>query len=495
MSLRDYLKHGRRWLWVLILAPVAGGAAAFLITSTIDPTYAATAEIAVNQVQDDAGPTYASVLGNQSLTTTYAHLVTSSKNLERAAASLHGGTFEDRQVSASAVEGTFLIRVRAEDRNPDRAAEIANAVANAFPGFIREVQLAGDDATGRPINTVFISEPAVAVDSPVAPATRTNVIIGVVLGLAVALAAVAFIEYMDDRVRSDEDLERLGSPFLGSVARLDRSGGLLAGGPTRRPGPEEEAFVENLRHVAANLQFALTPGTPHVILVTSAQQGDGKTTVASNLAVALSRLSRNTLVLDGDLRRPAIHRSFRLPNASGLSNAIAGAVEEPKVFQLSDTLSVLTSGPVPPNPSELLASPRLTAIIQDLSQRFEAVIVDCPPMAGIADTALWLSRTGAAVLVLRHGDSHSHAVKRCIIEIESRGVALLGTVLNFTPRESQAAYGYRYGYAQGPRSKPGRITRALGPLAWWNRPGRGDRRHDTEPPGLDHPAPSGIARD
>lgn len=480
MTLRDYLERGRRWLWLFVLALIAGGGGALLVSLGIDPTYASTAQITVNQVQESSGgPTYSSVLGNQSLTTTYARLVTSSKNLDRAAASVTPGVIDENRVSASAVRDTFLIDIRVTDRDPQRAADVANAVANAFPEYIKDVQLSGVSDGDRQINTVFISEPAEAETTPVSPDIRLNTVLGAFLGLLVAVGGVALFEYLDDRVRTREDVELLGIPFLGGILRL--------GAPSRRFWPRigspdaaavEETFVENFRQVSASLGFSLGATPRKVIVVTSLLPGEGKTTVTSNLAWALSRSARRTLIIDGDLRRPSVHQSFSLPNSAGLTTAVVSNPRAPEsvIARVSETLFVMTSGPVPPNPGELLASQRLGALLDAVKESFDVVLIDCPPMAGMADTPLWLARADGAVLVLAHERTRTGTVRRAVAEFTASGVPLLGTVLNFVPEGDRSAYGYAYGYRYGRQTRTSRrrtLRRLLTP--WKLRP-RGQRQ-------------------
>lgn len=491
MTLRDYLERGRRWLWLFVLALAAGGGVAFLVSLSIEPTYASTAQITVNQVQESSGgPTYSSVLGNQSLTTTYARLVTSSKNLGRAAASVTPGVIDEKRVSASAVRDTFLIDIRVTDPDPQRAADVANAVANAFPEFIKDVQLSGVSEGDRRINTVFISEPAEPESTPVSPDLRLNTVLGAFLGLLVAVGGVALFEYLDDRVRTREDVEALGIPFLGGILRL--------GPPSRRFWPRisrpdaaavEETFVENFRQVSASLGFSLGATPRQVIVVTSLMPGEGKTTVTSNLGWALSRSARRTLIIDGDLRRPSVHQSFSLPNSAGLTTAVVSNPRAPEsvISQVSETLFVMTSGPVPPNPGELLASQRLGSLLDAVKASFDVVLIDCPPMAGMADTPLWLARADGAVLVLAHERSRTGTVRRSVSEFEASGVPLLGAILNQIPNSDRSAYGYGYGYGyryatRGRVSQRRRAKRLLRP--WRLRPRVGRQGGPITPPDL-----------
>ncbi|HMS60577.1 MAG TPA: Wzz/FepE/Etk N-terminal domain-containing protein, partial [Tepidiformaceae bacterium] len=222
MTLRDYLKVARRWALVVVLGCVLSGGAAYLLTTRMDKVYQARAVILVNQRENQAAPSLQDIQGSQSLTKTYAELVTTSNNLERAAQILGNTNIKtlQKKVSADAVPETQLIEVLAEDRNADRAALIANTVAGLFPGYVEEAQLAGSE-TRTTINTVFVAEKALAPEDPVRPNPRVNVILGLVLGLMVMVAAVGLIEYFDDGVKEREDIERLAVPYLGSVLLAD----------------------------------------------------------------------------------------------------------------------------------------------------------------------------------------------------------------------------------------------------------------------------------
>jgi receptor protein-tyrosine kinase len=448
VSLRDSIERARRWWWVLLVSVLAGGAGAWAVSTRITERYSATAQITVNQVQDVSGLTYSAIIGNESLTRTYARLIISSKNLERAQTDLGGRAIDASNVSASAVPNTFLIEVTVTDNQPARAAELANAIADVFPEFIKDVQLSGTDANGRQLNTVFVSEPAAPSDTPVSPNYQLNVVLGSLLALLLVAGAIGVFEYLDDRVRSREDLDAVSVPFVGSIPRLEEPARglrrLFGGGSRDMSGPFEESF----RQLTTGLVLTLQASQRKTIVITSAVPSEGKSTVAVNVGWAISRLSVRTLVIDGDLRRPSVHGTLGLPNRVGLTTGlVSGAPDlESLIVQVAENLYVLTSGPISPNPGEIITTELLTRLMGKLEEKFDLIIIDSPPFNGLADASLWLLRADGCMLVVAHGQSRPGPLKSLVASIESTGVPLIGAILNFVP-SAELMHGYSYDYS------------------------------------------------
>lgn len=457
MTLRDYLKVARRWALVVVLGCVLSGGAAYLLTTRMDKVYQARAVILVNQRENQAAPSLQDIQGSQSLTKTYAELVTTSNNLERAAQILGNTNIKSLQkkVSADAVPETQLIEVLAEDRNADRAALIANTVAGLFPGYVEEAQLAGSE-TRTTINTVFVAEKALAPEDPVRPNPRVNVILGLVLGLIVMVAAVGLIEYFDDGVKEREDIERLAVPYLGSVLLADVPKGAdkQEWVPSILSADPGDDLIESYRQVQASLAFALMASDVKVLLVTSPGQGEGKSTTAANLAEALAESSRRVLLVDGDLRKPDAHRYFSLPNSSGLTSTFLVDPQALPAFinHVGESLSVLTGGPVAPNPTELLSSRKMKATIDALAEMYDIVVIDCPPMLGLADASLWMPLVDGVLLVARQGKTRRSALEETVAAVRAGRKPLLGVVLNGSDRKRHFRYGYGYAYGYTRRS-------------------------------------------
>jgi capsular exopolysaccharide synthesis family protein len=254
-----------------------------------------------------------------------------------------------------------------------------------------------------------------------------------------------------------DDVEAIGVPFLGSVLQASPPRGVdrRTWVPSVVDSDPRSPLAESYRQVQANLAFALSATDCRVLLVTSPGQGEGKSTTAANLAHALAETSKKVLLIDGDLRKPDAHRYFSLPNSSGLTSTFLvepGSIDG-FVDRVSDQLSVLTGGPVAPNPTELLASNKLQAIVEHLRAPYDVVVVDSPPMLGLADAVLWTSLVDGVLVVARRGKTRRGALEETVGLVRSSRKPLLGVVLNGSRRRRSAAYDYRYGYGYGSAEK------------------------------------------
>ncbi|MGE5597275.1 MAG: polysaccharide biosynthesis tyrosine autokinase [Hyphomicrobiales bacterium] len=447
MTLRDFLRLARRWwLAVLVACSLAGGAA-YLVSRQMDPVYRAQATLLVNQAQNPAALTYQDILGSQQLTTTYAELATSNINLQRAVEQLQSEGVDvstlQKRVEAKPIKGTQLIRISAEDTDPKRAAEFANTVSEVFLGYIKDAQLAGNTDPGtHPLNTVFVAGSATPPASPVSPNIPLNVAVGVFVGLVLMVGGIAVIEYMNDRVNAREDLDSLGLAYLGGVIQTSR--------PRRdkswiaRPG-SNATLLESFRQVQANLAFALSTTPAKVILISSSQPSEGKSTVASNLAAALAESSKRVLLIDGDFRKPDAHRYFGFPNTIGLTSTVAAGPETATSFArpVSEFLSVLGAGPVPPNPTEMISSPRMAEAMAALRNEYDIIIIDSPPLLGIADSALWTNLSDAVVLVARRKKTRSGQLEESVRLVRASHKPLLGVIINGYSPHRMGYYYYR----------------------------------------------------
>jgi capsular exopolysaccharide synthesis family protein len=298
-------------------------------------------------------------------------------------------------------------------------------------------------------NNVRIIDTADVPEHPVRPKKKVALIVGLLSGLGLGLGLAFLIEMLDQTVRTQEDVEnKLRLPFLGQIPHKE-----VARGEVYQSLLSKELSLssEAVRNVRTMVDFASVTQNSKAIMLTSTIQGEGKSYVSSNLAVAFCQLGEKVLLISGDLRRPSIHKNFGVSTERGLSDFLA---KGQRVEELADLVQesevpgvhVLSSGPRPPNPSELLNTPRLGALMAWAKSNYDRVIVDCTPMYPIHDTLLWGRHVNSAVFVVRYGNTRAPLVTKACQRLQEGGVKILGAVVNAAKATglTYSSYGYYY---------------------------------------------------
>lgn len=305
----------------------------------------------------------------------------------------------------------------------------------------KEIGVAGGLST----NNVSVVDPARAPGGPSKPQPIKNLIAAAFIGLLLGLGVSFLLEALDETVRAPQDVEsQLGLPLLGTIPKLEKGVS-----PAEAAMNIRSSFSEAYYSTRTALQFSTDSGVPKSILVVSARPSEGKTTSAVNLAHSLARLGARVLLVDADLRNPSVHRVLMAQNSTGLSNYLSGGMSIDQLAQVVDipNLLVLTSGPLPPSPAELLSSARLTELLQEAMLAFDHVVIDGPPVMGLADAPLIGSRAAGTVLVVEAGQTGRRLVKAAIRRMRLANARMLGVLLTkFDARNSAYGYGYGYGY-------------------------------------------------
>ena len=303
-------------------------------------------------------------------------------------------------------------------------------------------------------NNIRVIDPAVTPEKPVRPRKLMNLAIGLLGGGLLGLMLVFVLEFLDQSVKSSEDLEeKLGLPFLGFVPyeklkKKEREYATLL-----KDG--NSLVAENVRNVRTMLDFSLAGEHNAPILITSSLQGEGKSHLSSNLLVALAQTGKKVLLVDGDLRRARVHRVFKLSTEKGLSNIWDA---DPKkadyaanIQPVKDVpnLFVMTSGQRPPNPAELLNTPKLADFIAWATQHYDQVVVDCPAIMPVSDTLLWGKYIPRAVFVIKYGQTNAKLAQLALDKLKKAGIKVLGAVIGHYRPEglSYGKYGYYKNYS------------------------------------------------
>jgi polysaccharide biosynthesis transport protein len=285
-------------------------------------------------------------------------------------------------------------------------------------------------------------EPAVANSAPIRPNVFTNTLLGIAVGLMLAAATVFAIEYLDDTLKtSDQITQVLGLPVIGYIAEMEHYKDIPYVSENPR-SPVSETF----RTLRTNLEFSSVDNPLKTLLLVSAHPAEGKTTVAANLAVTMAQGGKKVLLIDADLRRPRVHQFFGLSNRVGLSDLIRDSVSLPDVTRpWKDTsLSIITSGGIPPNPADLLSSDKMARILEAAKKAADMVIVDSPPFL-VADASILASRMDGVLLLVYPGKTPIDAALTTLEQMKRAGARIVGVVMNRIPRNRSHYYsGYRY---------------------------------------------------
>lgn len=312
--------------------------------------------------------------------------------------------------------------------------------------------------TGNQANTLEIVERAEPGYGPIGPNTTMNIALAGVIGALLAIGAILLLEYLDDTVKSGEEMAELtGVPFLGIVPRI-RAGRQMSDALVALHEPRSN-FSECMRVLRTNLQFSGLDHPMRTILVTSPQPTEGKSTTVANLAVVMAQAGRRVLVVDADLRRPVLHRLFEAPNTTGLTSMLMGNgwnVGDGFSPTALDTLTFLPSGPLPPNPAEVLGSQKMEALISRLLEQADVVIFDCPPLLTVTDSTVLATKVDGVVLVTDYGHTRRDAVRKAVDTLRQVGAHLLGTVLNRVDTRADGYYYYYYYYSHYYTDEEGR---------------------------------------
>ena len=445
LEFSDYLKVLRR-NWLLVVATtlvgllIAGAASAF-----VKPTYTSATQLFVS-IQN-SGSAQELQQGNtfsQARVQSYVKTVRTPIVLQPAISALGLPLTASQlaeKVTATTDANTVLINISVEDSSPVQAAAIAQAVANSLIQAIDSLEKPKNGGSS-PVNLSVVT-PAQAPVSPSAPNTKLNLLLGLLAGLAIGVAAAILRSALDTRIRGEADLRKVTDvPLLGGIA-FDQ---VAARKPLLTQSGPQSPRAESFRQLRTNLQFANVSGQARTVVVTSSLPGEGKSTTATNLAIALAQSGQTVCLVDADLRRPMVSEYLGLDRNAGLTSALVGNAHLNDLLQPwgEDQLFVLTSGPIPPNPSELLGSSEMQQLIRDLEATFDTVIVDAPPLLPVTDAAVLSQHVGGVVLVVGSDKIRTQDLHKSLNALDLVQATLLGVVMNRLPAKGPDAYAYSY---------------------------------------------------
>jgi capsular exopolysaccharide synthesis family protein len=291
---------------------------------------------------------------------------------------------------------------------------------------------------------IWVIDKAELPAAPSKPNKKRMLLLAVVLGLFGGIGLAFLVEYLDNTVKSEAELEhRFGRTVLGSVEKLGKKDGRIENHLVKKP---LSPLAESYRLIRSGLLLSSADRPPGTILVTSMVKNEGKTTTTVNLARVLAQDGRRVLVIDCDLRRPRLHALFRLDNQAGLSTYLSGNIDELAAREIEgEQISVIGSGPVPPNPAELLGSRRMAELLATMRERFEFVLLDSPPVQSVTDSLALARAADGTIVVVQYGVTTYDMLGAGMKRLGDVQANVLGFVINGLKKGEVG--GYYYGYS------------------------------------------------
>lgn len=466
-----------------LIGVLAGGAASILMT----PSYTAKTQLFV--AIQNSGSVLELQQGNsfsQARVQSYVKTVQSPIVLQPAIDELGLSTTAEElasRVAATNDLNTVLIDISVRDRSPVQAAALAQAIAGSLIKAVDALEKPKGGGAS-PISLSVIT-PAKASGSPSSPNSRFNVLLGLSVGLVLGLAAAILRSTFDHRIRGEADLRAVtDAPLLGGLtfsADADKR-------PLLTQAKPQSPRAESFRQLRTNLQFANVARRSKSVMITSSLPGEGKSTTATNLAISLAQSGQRVCLVDADLRRPMINEYLGLDRNVGLTTALVERIDVMELLQQwgEDDLFVLTSGQIPPNPSELLGTSEVALIFNRLEDAFDIVIIDTPPVLPVTDAAVISQHIGGVIVVVGVMSAKRNDLQRSFAGLALVEAEVLGVVLNRLPSRGADAYSYSYGAYEGSSSdtesrgdEPGSLSAPNGrqPSVF---PGRASLQEETE---------------
>lgn len=413
----------------------------------------------------DADPAVAAAIANQ----LGVELIKASPDLQGQEADIQKFVYQDLRATQTQIEATQAEVARLAEipkRKPAEEAQLnllEGRLTTLRSSYAALLAFASNDAS----NLVSVVEPAVAPLNPLSPRPLLNALLGSILSVLLLIAAIVIATYFDRSIKTAEDIQDvIGVPTLGTIPRMRSQRGWNEIYQLATILFPRSAAAEAYRTLRANLEFTSVDSPVRTLLITSPRPGDGKTVTAANLAVAFAQAGQRVLLVDADLRKPGVHTVFNAPNARGLSNLLrSDDTRWESVVQLTEqtNLRLLTTGPPPPNPAELLGTQRMRSVLERLKEAHDLLIIDSAPLLPVADSAVLSSFVDGTLLVIDVKRTSRDATRQAREALTKAGARVLGVLLNSLPAKEFSAYGdYSISAAEsdGGRSEESRVGSA-----------------------------------
>jgi capsular exopolysaccharide synthesis family protein len=476
VELRQLLRTlRRRWKFTVVVF-ILGLVGAGLVTSAITPSYKSDARVYITASTTGTLDAYNVGIYSAARIASYADLAKDpavlQRVIKRVGLDMTPGELAPH-VTATAVPNTVILQVSVTDSDPQIARELARAESNEIVKLVASLETPTEGTNGEdPVSPIIarLAGDASFNANPVSPSLPLNLAVGGLLGILIGVAGAVLREMFDTSIKSPDDLAEVTDAAIMAVVPFDSS---VSKHPLISDTEGSSERVEAFRVLRTNLQFVDLDSKRQMLIISSSVPDEGKTVTATNLAITLAQTGRRVLLLDCDFRKPRVARLLGLENSVGLLTILVGrAPLEECIQQHESGVEFLATGPLPPNPAEILETQSMRDLLGTVRDAYDVVIIDAPPMLPVADPAIIAPLADGVLLVARHGRTSKDLVSQTVERLEAVGGRIVGVVLNMTPRRSVSGYGYGYGYGYGES-----VTESRAKTAKSRRAVRSDSKH------------------
>lgn len=477
IDLKDILFLMISKLWLIILIAVLGAAAGFCYSKFVLPLeYSSHISMYVQSYttfNENPDQNYNNINNSKQLINTYMEVLKDDAVLTAVGKRIEGQFDQEilddcfvinssgnitpaslrSCISIASVSDTSALKLTATTKSPEVSAAICNSMAKEAPEYL-------DKAVG--VGSISTIDTAKVYPTPVAPNIPKNTAIGGMAGALLIMLIIFLVDFFDNTIRTTDWLgNRFSKAIIGEIQQFD-------GGKSRKKKRRKKtdkaddhikltdpdvpfSVVESYKSIRTNISFALSPYERKIFAVSSANPGEGKSTTSANIAIALAQGGNKVLLIDADLRKSVQHKIFGLKNKKGLSTAISRmhGIDECISRDVMENLDVMTAGPIPPNPSELLASASMDALLEKLSAQYNYIIIDTPPVNVVTDSMELAKNISGIIIVVRYAVSTTDEVETAMKKVEFSQMDMLGFILNDIKTRHAGKYYSKYKYGKG----------------------------------------------
>lgn len=440
MELKDYVAIIRRRSWIIVATVIVALATTIVGTVAMTPRYTARTTLRIATVISGAEDwvNYAVDYSDRLMNT---YLQIAETNTVKQQLSSRFQLNDPPRINVEILANTELMRLEAEHEDPDRAAAIANGLAELLIEWSQgmHVDTAGTEtsATVASASNLSVIEPATAPERPSHPRTVLNVALGIIVGLIGGLGLAFATENLDSTVYTQAQAEKIFAlPTLGKIAKARQSFALLE---------DDDARAEAFRRLRASIFAHHRDTQAQTLLFTSGDPGEGKSTTVANLAVAIAQAGQSVVVVDCDMRRPSLHKLFNAFNWKGVSNVLSGKEHLDDVIQKTDSSGVdlLASGPLPSNAYRLLNSSSTGTMLEQLKSKYDFVLIDSPALSAVSDAVIVAPQVDSTIMMVGFAQTSEESAQTAYEQLQTVNANVVGVILNRVAQETSTYHRYR----------------------------------------------------